>query len=152
MQPDLVIFNTSQWCYYYSITSTGFLWFLSQNWWCDRWRCSTCKGSFCCLHTTVFCHQSWNRWASWCCTTFFLWYKWRCFYYSASFCCLFYNTHHVVVTAIYNLANKYREEFKMPNLKISYNNRQGFYFSIPKKDTSGELPDKFIQVHFMHLL
>ncbi|XP_072984424.1 DNA mismatch repair protein MSH4 isoform X3 [Typha latifolia] len=48
--------------------------------------------------------------------------------------------------AIHNLANKYREEFKMPNLKIPYNNRQGFYFSIPQKDISGKLPDRFIQV------
>ncbi|XP_020263535.1 DNA mismatch repair protein MSH4 isoform X4 [Asparagus officinalis] len=48
--------------------------------------------------------------------------------------------------AIHNLANKYREEFKMPNLKIPYNNRQGFYFSIPQKDITGKLPEKFIQV------
>lgn len=48
--------------------------------------------------------------------------------------------------AIHNLANKYREEFKLPNLKIPYNNRQGFYFTIPQKDISGKLPDKFIQV------
>ncbi|XP_064976313.1 DNA mismatch repair protein MSH4-like isoform X5 [Musa acuminata AAA Group] len=48
--------------------------------------------------------------------------------------------------AIHNLANKYREKFKLPNLKIPYNNRQGFYFSIPQKDISGKLPDKFIQV------
>lgn len=51
-----------------------------------------------------------------------------------------------VNTAIHNLANKYREKFKLPNLKIPYNNRQGFYFSIPQKDISGKLPDKFIQV------
>ncbi|XP_020084486.1 DNA mismatch repair protein MSH4 isoform X2 [Ananas comosus] len=48
--------------------------------------------------------------------------------------------------AIHNLANKYREEFNLPNLKIPYNNRQGFYFSIPQKDTSGKLPNTFIQV------
>ncbi|CAL9107996.1 unnamed protein product [Musa textilis] len=48
--------------------------------------------------------------------------------------------------AIHNLANKYREKFKLPNLKIPYNNRQGFYFSIPQKGISGKLPDKFIQV------
>ncbi|KAJ3675546.1 hypothetical protein LUZ60_004588 [Juncus effusus] len=48
--------------------------------------------------------------------------------------------------AIHDLANKYREEFNMPNLKIPYNNRQGFYFSIPNKDISGKLPNKFIQV------
>ncbi|XP_010933638.1 DNA mismatch repair protein MSH4 [Elaeis guineensis] len=48
--------------------------------------------------------------------------------------------------AIHNLANKYREEFKLPNLKIPYNNRQGFYFSIPLRDVNGKLPDKFIQV------
>ncbi|KAK6157959.1 hypothetical protein DH2020_005273 [Rehmannia glutinosa] len=48
--------------------------------------------------------------------------------------------------AIYNLANKYREDFKLPNLKIPYNNRQGFYFSIPQKDIQGKLPSKFIQV------
>ncbi|KAK4424957.1 DNA mismatch repair protein MSH4 [Sesamum alatum] len=48
--------------------------------------------------------------------------------------------------AIHNLANKYREDFKLPNLKIPYNNRQGFYFSIPHKDIQGKLPSKFIQV------
>ncbi|KAL8539847.1 hypothetical protein ACS0TY_001447 [Phlomoides rotata] len=48
--------------------------------------------------------------------------------------------------AIYNLANKYRENFKLPNLKIPYNSRQGFYFSIPQKDTQGKLPSNFIQV------
>ncbi|KAL7123430.1 hypothetical protein ACP275_01G104000 [Erythranthe tilingii] len=48
--------------------------------------------------------------------------------------------------AIYNLASKYRKDFKVPNLKIPYNNRQGFYFSIPQKDTQGKLPSKFIQV------
>ncbi|GJQ96513.1 DNA mismatch repair protein MSH4 [Tanacetum coccineum] len=48
--------------------------------------------------------------------------------------------------AIHNLANKYREEFKLPNLKIPFNNRQGFYFNIPQKDIQGKLPNKFIQV------
>ncbi|KAG8662281.1 hypothetical protein MANES_01G082400v8 [Manihot esculenta] len=48
--------------------------------------------------------------------------------------------------AIHNLANKYREEFKLPNLKLPFNNRQGFYFSIPLKDIQGKLPNKFIQV------
>ncbi|XP_077235396.1 MUTS-like protein 4 isoform X2 [Tasmannia lanceolata] len=48
--------------------------------------------------------------------------------------------------AIHNLANKYREEFKLQNLKMPFNNRQGFYFSIPQKDISGRLPSKFIQV------
>ncbi|XP_022859275.1 DNA mismatch repair protein MSH4-like, partial [Olea europaea var. sylvestris] len=48
--------------------------------------------------------------------------------------------------AIYNLANKYREDFNLPNLKIPFNNRQGFYFSIPQKDIKGKLPSKFIQV------
>ncbi|KAL1548977.1 MutS protein msh4, variant 3 [Salvia divinorum] len=48
--------------------------------------------------------------------------------------------------AIYNLANKYREEFKLPNLKIPYNSRQGFYFNIPQKEIQGKLPNKFIQV------
>ncbi|XP_048229690.1 DNA mismatch repair protein MSH4 isoform X2 [Ricinus communis] len=47
---------------------------------------------------------------------------------------------------IHNLANKYREEFKMPNLKLPFNSRQGFYFSIPHKDIQGKLPSKFIQV------
>lgn len=50
------------------------------------------------------------------------------------------------VTAMHNLANTYREEFKLPNLKMPFNNRQGFYFSIPQKDISGKLPSKFIQV------
>ncbi|KAL6550163.1 MutS protein msh4 [Orobanche minor] len=48
--------------------------------------------------------------------------------------------------AIHNLANKYRVDFKLPNLRIPYNNRQGFYFSIPQKDIQGKLPSKFIQV------
>ncbi|KAM7525530.1 hypothetical protein LguiA_015432 [Lonicera macranthoides] len=48
--------------------------------------------------------------------------------------------------AIHNLANKYREDFKLPNLKIPFNNRQGFYFSIPHKDIQAKLPSKFIQV------
>ncbi|KAB5574116.1 hypothetical protein DKX38_001310 [Salix brachista] len=49
--------------------------------------------------------------------------------------------------AIHNLANKYREEFKLPNLKLPFNNRQGFYFSIPQKDIQGKLPSKFIQLN-----
>nr|DAD47740.1 TPA_asm: hypothetical protein HUJ06_017677 [Nelumbo nucifera] len=55
--------------------------------------------------------------------------------------------------AVHNLANKYREEFSLPNLKIPFNNRQGFYFSIPHKDISGKLPGKFIQVlkHGSHI-
>ncbi|TXG51166.1 hypothetical protein EZV62_023690 [Acer yangbiense] len=48
--------------------------------------------------------------------------------------------------AIHSLATKYREDFKMPNLKLPFNNRQGFYFSIPQKDVQGKLPNKFIQV------
>nr|CAB3457960.1 unnamed protein product [Digitaria exilis] len=48
--------------------------------------------------------------------------------------------------AIHNLANKYREEYNMPNLKIPYNIRQGFYFIIPQKDITDRLPNKFIQV------
>lgn len=48
--------------------------------------------------------------------------------------------------AIHNLANKYREEFNLPSLKLPFNNRQGFYFSIPQKDIQGKLPSKFIQV------
>ncbi|KAA8521355.1 hypothetical protein F0562_012026 [Nyssa sinensis] len=48
--------------------------------------------------------------------------------------------------AIHKLANKYREDFKLPNLKIPFKNRQGFYFSIPQKDIQGNLPSKFIQV------
>ncbi|XP_022718984.1 DNA mismatch repair protein MSH4 [Durio zibethinus] len=48
--------------------------------------------------------------------------------------------------AIHNLANNYREEYKLPNLKLPFNNRQGFYFSIPQKDIQGKLPSKFIQV------
>ncbi|XP_062027978.1 DNA mismatch repair protein MSH4 isoform X1 [Rosa rugosa] len=48
--------------------------------------------------------------------------------------------------AIHNLANKYREDFKFPNLKLTFNNRQGFYFSIPHKSIQGRLPSQFIQV------
>ncbi|KAG7036113.1 DNA mismatch repair protein MSH4, partial [Cucurbita argyrosperma subsp. argyrosperma] len=49
--------------------------------------------------------------------------------------------------AIHNLANKYREEYKLPNLKLPFNNRQGFYLSIPRKDVQGKLPSKFIQLN-----
>ncbi|XP_059307762.1 DNA mismatch repair protein MSH4 isoform X2 [Lycium ferocissimum] len=49
--------------------------------------------------------------------------------------------------AIHNLANKYRQDFHLPNLKIPFNNRQGFYFSIPQKDIQGKLPSKFIQLN-----
>lgn len=52
----------------------------------------------------------------------------------------------VKIAAIHNLANKYREDYKLPKLKIPFNNRQGFYFSIPQKDINGKLPSKFIQV------
>lgn len=31
-------------------------------------------------------------------------------------------------------------------MKIPFNNRQGFYFSIPHKDVKGKIPSKFIQV------
>uniref|UniRef100_A0A453B4F2 DNA mismatch repair proteins mutS family domain-containing protein n=2 Tax=Aegilops tauschii subsp. strangulata TaxID=200361 RepID=A0A453B4F2_AEGTS len=48
--------------------------------------------------------------------------------------------------AIHNLATKYREEFTLPNLKIPYNNRLGFYFIIPLRDITEKLPNKFIQV------
>ncbi|KAK6781483.1 hypothetical protein RDI58_019279 [Solanum bulbocastanum] len=48
--------------------------------------------------------------------------------------------------AIHSLANKYRQDFKLPNLKIPFNNRQGFYFSIPQKDIQRKMPSKFIQV------
>ncbi|KAJ4954814.1 hypothetical protein NE237_011597 [Protea cynaroides] len=48
--------------------------------------------------------------------------------------------------AIHKLANKYREEFNLPNLKIPFKSRQGFYLSIPQKDINGKLPSKFIQV------
>ncbi|XP_078442827.1 MUTS-like protein 4 isoform X1 [Wolffia australiana] len=48
--------------------------------------------------------------------------------------------------AIHNLAKKYREEFQLPNLKIPYNSRQGFYFSIPLKDVNGDLSKIFIKV------
>ncbi|GMN31146.1 hypothetical protein TIFTF001_003124 [Ficus carica] len=48
--------------------------------------------------------------------------------------------------AIHNLANKYRQEFNFPNLKLPFNSRHGFYFSIPQKDIQGKLPGQFIQV------
>lgn len=48
--------------------------------------------------------------------------------------------------AIHNLAKKYRDDYNMPNLKITYNIRQGFYFIIPQKDITDRLPNKFIQV------
>ncbi|XP_057520509.1 DNA mismatch repair protein MSH4 isoform X2 [Amaranthus tricolor] len=48
--------------------------------------------------------------------------------------------------AIHKLTNKYREDFKLPNLKLPFNNRQGFYLSIPQKEVQGKLPSKFIQV------
>ncbi|XP_020585214.1 DNA mismatch repair protein MSH4 isoform X2 [Phalaenopsis equestris] len=48
--------------------------------------------------------------------------------------------------AIHELANKYRKEFNLQKLKIPFNNRQGFYFSIPLKEINGKLPEKFIKV------
>ncbi|XP_017426176.1 DNA mismatch repair protein MSH4 isoform X2 [Vigna angularis] len=48
--------------------------------------------------------------------------------------------------AIHNLANTYREDFKLPNLKLIFKNRQGFHFVIPQKNIQGKLPSKFIQV------
>ncbi|XP_024639558.1 DNA mismatch repair protein MSH4 isoform X2 [Medicago truncatula] len=48
--------------------------------------------------------------------------------------------------AIHNLANNYREDFKLPNLKLTFKNRQGFHFVIPQKNIQGKLPNKFIQV------
>lgn len=56
-----------------------------------------------------------------------------------------------LLTAIHSLATQYREEFKLPNLKLPFNNRRGFYFSIPQKDIHGKLPSKFIQVMFILL-
>ncbi|CAI8589131.1 unnamed protein product [Vicia faba] len=47
---------------------------------------------------------------------------------------------------IHTLANNYRESFKLPNLKLSFKNRQGFHFIIPKKNIQGKLPSKFIQI------
>ncbi|KAM0937558.1 putative DNA mismatch repair protein MutS, clamp [Dioscorea sansibarensis] len=48
--------------------------------------------------------------------------------------------------AMQYLANKYCEECKLPNLKIPFNSRQGFFFSIPQKDQNRKLPGKFMQV------
>ncbi|XP_031502633.1 DNA mismatch repair protein MSH4 isoform X2 [Nymphaea colorata] len=48
--------------------------------------------------------------------------------------------------AIHHLASKYRENFKLPDLKLLFNNRQGFYFSIAQKCINGKLPGQFIQV------
>ncbi|XP_029127647.1 DNA mismatch repair protein MSH4 [Cajanus cajan] len=48
--------------------------------------------------------------------------------------------------AIHNLANNYRENFKLPNLKLTFKNRQGFHFVIPQKNIQGKLPSKFIQI------
>ncbi|GLJ30559.1 hypothetical protein SUGI_0605080 [Cryptomeria japonica] len=49
--------------------------------------------------------------------------------------------------AIHALAKKYREDMNLPNLKIPFNNRQGFYMSMPEKDLpEGGLPKIFIQV------
>ncbi|KAF8098214.1 hypothetical protein N665_0271s0031 [Sinapis alba] len=47
--------------------------------------------------------------------------------------------------AIHNLASKYREEFNLPNLKLPFNNRQGFFFRISQKEVQGKLPSKFTQ-------
>ncbi|KAG2375791.1 DNA mismatch repair protein [Vigna angularis] len=53
----------------------------------------------------------------------------------------------VTFTAIHNLANTYREDFKLPNLKLIFKNRQGFHFVIPQKNIQGKLPSKFIQLN-----
>ncbi|KAF3772431.1 DNA mismatch repair protein [Nymphaea thermarum] len=49
--------------------------------------------------------------------------------------------------AIHHLASKYRENFKLPDLKLLFNNRQGFYFSIAQKCVNGKLPSQFIQLN-----
>ncbi|KNA15837.1 hypothetical protein SOVF_094700 [Spinacia oleracea] len=38
--------------------------------------------------------------------------------------------------AIHKFTNTYREGFSLPNLKLLFNNRQGFYFSIPSERCS----------------
>ncbi|XP_020519239.1 DNA mismatch repair protein MSH4 isoform X1 [Amborella trichopoda] len=48
--------------------------------------------------------------------------------------------------AIHDLAKRYREDYQLPNLKMPFNNRQGFYFSLPQKDIKGLLPGIFIQI------
>lgn len=48
---------------------------------------------------------------------------------------------------MHELAKRYREEYDLPNLKLPYNGKQGFYISIPAKDVENEpLPRVFIQV------
>ncbi|KAJ7520528.1 hypothetical protein O6H91_19G009400 [Diphasiastrum complanatum] len=49
--------------------------------------------------------------------------------------------------AIHALAKKYREDLILPNLKMPFNSKRGFYMSIPEKDLNQrKLPDIFIQV------
>jgi hypothetical protein len=51
------------------------------------------------------------------------------------------------VSDMHELAKRYRGEYDLPNLKLPYNGKQGFYISIPAKDVENEpLPRVFIQV------
>ncbi|CAM6026782.1 unnamed protein product [Sphagnum balticum] len=49
--------------------------------------------------------------------------------------------------AIHELAKEYREQQNLPNLKMPFNDKRGYYISIPVKDLKGiVLPSFFIQV------
>ena len=50
-------------------------------------------------------------------------------------------------TAIHALGKAYRKDFSLPNLKLPFNNRKGFYIVIPAQDVEeSPLPNTFIQV------
>jgi hypothetical protein len=51
------------------------------------------------------------------------------------------------LAAIHELAKEYREQQNLPNLKLPFNDKRGYYISIPVKDLKGiVLPSFFIQV------
>ncbi|KAH9563199.1 hypothetical protein CY35_05G112500 [Sphagnum magellanicum] len=50
--------------------------------------------------------------------------------------------------AIHELAKEYREQQNLPNLKMPFNDKRGYYISIPVKDLKGiVLPSFFIQAY-----
>ncbi|CAI7883946.1 unnamed protein product [Closterium sp. NIES-54] len=50
--------------------------------------------------------------------------------------------------AIHSLGKSYREQYSLPNLRLPFNNRRGFYITVPVKDVKGKkLPPVFLQLN-----
>ena len=53
----------------------------------------------------------------------------------------------LIPAAIHELGKLYREKLDMPNLKLPFNSRKGFYITVPLKDFGDKgIPNVFIQV------